>query len=79
MKKLSKIVVKDQAETLDKEEMKLILGGSARAYFCCCGIKEDYGSCQELHEYGINYALAIMRAHCYNSYGGEARCTGIYT
>lgn len=36
MKKISKFTLKEDAEALSQEEMKLILGGYT--YRCCCGM-----------------------------------------
>lgn len=33
MKRVSRILLKENAEILGKDEMKLIMGGS---YYCCC-------------------------------------------
>lgn len=60
MKKLSKLVVKDQAEVLHEDEMKLIVGGGT--YRCFCGASGDRGriyvTASSLDEalFGLSYA-----------------------
>lgn len=60
MKKLSKLVVKDQAEALHEDEMKLILGGGT--YKCFCGASGSgnsfYTTASTLDDalFGLSYA-----------------------
>lgn len=62
MKKLSKLVVKDQAEVLQEDEMKLIVGGAY--YKCFCGAAGNRSpfpvSATSLDNalYGLSYACA---------------------
>lgn len=74
MKKLSKIVVKDQAETLNKEEMKLILGGSGyRFYHCCCGMGQvSQDDCNNIMAGSYNDAVYDMSTLFCS--GGSAGC-----
>lgn len=76
MKKLSKIVVKDQAETLNKEEMKLILGGyggynSFTTYRCCCGMGQvSEENCIYFSGYSSDEAVYYLALTCTNGIGG---------
>lgn len=72
MKKLSKIVVKDQAETLNKEEMKLILGGSGyRTYLCCCGMGQiSQEDCSNVISNSSSDASYMMYQQCGSSLAG---------
>lgn len=69
MKKLSKIVVKDQAETLNKEEMKLILGGGA-TYRCYCGMGSDAIGPIYVTAINLNEALFGLSHICRYGMGG---------
>lgn len=72
MKKLSKIVVKDQAEALNKEEMKLILGGSGyTTYHCCCGMGQvSQDDCTNIISQSSNDAVYTMSQICAGGMGG---------
>lgn len=67
MKHLSKIVVKDQAETLNKEEMKLIVGGTI--YRCCCGMGST-SKCYNVSASNSDWAALFLTNVCSYGMGG---------
>lgn len=70
MKKVSKFVLKENAEVLSKEEMKLILGG---AYTCCCYMSGQL-DCSNYAATSLNDAAYDANYACYGEGSGTYAC-----
>ena len=71
MKKVSKFVLKENAEVLSKEEMKLILGG---AYTCCCYFSNGQTDCSNYVATSLNNAAYDANYACYGENSGDHLC-----